>query len=86
MKTQFYSCLDWNSPNLFAILYQRWRVESALFDILLKNVCLLSQYLRVQYKKQDLGSNLTTCNQDNVIKFKNKTTVISQDYTCKVWY
>lgn len=71
MKTEFYSCLDWNSPNLFAILYWRWRVESALFDILFfLKMSPQSIFVCVQYKKQGLGGNLTTCNQDNVIRLQ----------------
>lgn len=37
---------------------------------LFKNVCLLGQYLHVQSKKQGLDSNLTTCNQVNVIRLQ----------------
>lgn len=55
MKTQFYSFLDWNGPNIFAVLYQRWKVESALFDILFflqmcvssVNICVYSIRSRV---------------------------------------
>lgn len=45
-------------------------ISAIWHPLLFKNVCLLSQYLCVQYKKKGLGSNLTTCNQDNVIRLQ----------------
>lgn len=68
-------------------------ISTIWHPLLLANVCLLSQYLRVQYKKQGLGSNLTTCNQDNTIRLQKwnncnqprlhlQSVVLDSSYTC----